>query len=317
MRRIYTVLAIIASTLMFCAPAQALEVVVVGDSFAAGEGGDNKPGFIPEPYKYYLPGQLTTCKRTVSAAGYRLANELKADSLKFVACGGAKVDNVLNTGQHGEPAQVTAISTSTDVLPITIGGNDLGFSPLLQRGFTGTLAASSPEVTAANVALSTTLPASLDALFADIKSRIGSQTKVLVTGYPYLPPKTGAIGPLCAAYLTASERDVVINLEDRLNLALKDAVSRTADPRFTFVDPTATASPFLVKDAILTLPLFGYNATFGSWGRDACNLSPYNGFNTIRLGVGNQNNITTTGAFHPNIWGHYYYLRQLRPYVGL
>lgn len=59
-------------------------------------------------------------------------SDLELNLTAFVACSGATTANITSTGQWGEPKQLDALSDSTDVVTLTIGGNDVGFGDVLQ-----------------------------------------------------------------------------------------------------------------------------------------------------------------------------------------
>jgi hypothetical protein len=84
--------------------------IALGDSFAAGDG-------VAPPF---VPGGAA-CHR--APAAYPLLYDAKAE---FWACSGAQITTVLNTGQHGEPAQITHLTPATRMISLTIGGNDTG-----------------------------------------------------------------------------------------------------------------------------------------------------------------------------------------------
>lgn len=315
MKRIITVLVVATAGFMLLASSSAQaafytpkEVVSIGDSFASGDGADVVPGGVPNP-AYYEQGTFTTCRRSSQAAGKQLAADLHAQS-KFVACSGATTANILTTGQFEEPAQIQAVTPSASHVTLTIGGNDIGFSPIVARTVGGELTATSPEIVNANTVMDTTLPHNLNSVLSAIKSRIGSRTQVLVTGYPYIPPKSGPIGPQCAAYITPAERDVIIQLEDKLNSTIRHAVASTNDSRFKYINPTSYNSPFMKRDRVFSIATPTEPSTYGVWGRDACTLNPKSGINPLRFGLNPDGSTSTAGSFHPNIYGQDYY-RQL------
>jgi hypothetical protein len=52
-------------------------------------------------------------------------------SLTDVSCGNATTDNILTTPQKDHPPQIDAVTPDTKLVTITIGGNDVGYVPLL------------------------------------------------------------------------------------------------------------------------------------------------------------------------------------------
>lgn len=100
--------------------------VALGDSFSSGEGN--------EPFEYGTANDgVNECHRNSEAYPRLLAgnSSLSLGSTAFVACSGATTQNVLHGGSADgawhEAPQVDALSEDTDVVTITIGGNDVGF----------------------------------------------------------------------------------------------------------------------------------------------------------------------------------------------
>jgi lysophospholipase L1-like esterase len=96
--------------------------VALGDSFSAGEG-------LPE----FEPGTDTdtnSCHRSYGAYSRLLvATGIAPDPAAFHACSGARVIDLEspNAGSENEPPQIEQLSEFTDVVTMTIGGNDIGF----------------------------------------------------------------------------------------------------------------------------------------------------------------------------------------------
>lgn len=101
-------------------PVEGLDYVALGDSYSAGYGLLPLTG-LPVPQ----------CAQSSSNYPHLLAAELGLN-LTDVTCSGAVTANVLDTPQHpGMTAQSEALSAATDIVTITIGGNDLGFSDII------------------------------------------------------------------------------------------------------------------------------------------------------------------------------------------
>lgn len=102
--------------LALAVPAAALpsapSVLVLGDSYASGEG---------------LPTAEGPCgTETERSWGALVAEGLGAGDLQLLACSGAEVADVTTGGPLGRPAQL-AEATSADLVFLTLAGNDLGF----------------------------------------------------------------------------------------------------------------------------------------------------------------------------------------------
>ena len=98
--------------------------VAIGDSFSSGQG--------DEPFDD--SSARTGCNR--SKHGYPIVfatqeSTVHSKSMTFVACSGATSQELAVTGRDGEAPQVLWLSQSTQLVTVTIGGNDVGFGPIL------------------------------------------------------------------------------------------------------------------------------------------------------------------------------------------
>jgi lysophospholipase L1-like esterase len=125
-RRFLGMVAMIAGSWFVCAtPATAAtgiagdSYVAMGDSYAAGEGIGTTTG---AP----VPG----CDQSGQDYPHQVAARLGLQ-LTDVSCAGAVTGNIdttpQRTGSGTAPLQDTALTASTDLVTVTIGGNDLGF----------------------------------------------------------------------------------------------------------------------------------------------------------------------------------------------
>ena len=102
--------------------------VALGDSFASGEG-------LP-PYEPGTDTAVNQCHRSAAQSYPELLEDRRLprfDRLTSVACSGALtaalVANVPD--RSDEPAQVAALTERTRTVTVTVGGNDIGFAPVL------------------------------------------------------------------------------------------------------------------------------------------------------------------------------------------
>jgi lysophospholipase L1-like esterase len=99
--------------------------------------------------------------------------------LAYQACLGATIRNV-------ERDQLGALGPATTHVSLTVGGNDIGFTPVLvEAAKPSWMADSDPVLDAALVVLRTELPERLAGLLATIRTR-APQADVVVTAYPVL-----------------------------------------------------------------------------------------------------------------------------------
>ncbi|MGH3785962.1 MAG: SGNH/GDSL hydrolase family protein [Pseudonocardiaceae bacterium] len=97
--------------------------VALGDSYAAGPG---IPVLRPDPIG---------CHRSTSSYPALVATALRADETTDVSCSGARTDNMTVAQQVPlgiNPPQFDALRPDTDLVTLTIGGNDIGFSDIFQ-----------------------------------------------------------------------------------------------------------------------------------------------------------------------------------------
>ena len=93
-----------------------LNYVAMGSSFAAG------PGIPPAQ-----PGSgASACARSQNNYAGIVARDLGAN-LSDATCSGATTANVLTDPQAGQPPQIQAVTSATQLVTVTIGGNDVDY----------------------------------------------------------------------------------------------------------------------------------------------------------------------------------------------
>jgi lysophospholipase L1-like esterase len=146
--------------------AETLNYAALGDSYSSGVGAS--------PYDLDA-----SCQRSSRSYPPVWSAEHHSTSFEFLACSGAKTADVLAT-------QISALRPSADLVTITIGGNDAGFSPVL---WTCTVATSdrtcNAAVDAAEAFARFVLPSRLARTYAAIR-RAAPHARVIVLGYPRL-----------------------------------------------------------------------------------------------------------------------------------
>lgn len=96
-------------------PAHGGRYVALGSSFAAG------PGIAPSATE--RPAKSRQSRRNYP---HLVARRCGFD-LVDVTSSGATVENVLRSPQHGRPPQITAVTARTELVTVTVGGNDIGY----------------------------------------------------------------------------------------------------------------------------------------------------------------------------------------------
>jgi lysophospholipase L1-like esterase len=170
MRRVRQVLAAIAGvglTLAVLPHAVAMggtAYVALGDSYSAGVGSGS-----------YISSS-GSCLRSTLAYPQLWANAHSPASYVSVACSGAKTTDVSAT-------QLSALSASTTLVSISVGGNDVGFSKVMEDCVLDGTTTCVNEVNAAENQARTVLPGALDTLYGQIHAR-APYALVVVVGYP-------------------------------------------------------------------------------------------------------------------------------------
>ncbi|WAL66815.1 SGNH/GDSL hydrolase family protein [Amycolatopsis cynarae] len=189
------------------ADAATTDYVALGDSYSSGVGAGS-----------YLDS--SSCKRSANAYPELYANASGA-SLSFQACSGAKTSDVLNN-------QVGALNSGTDLVSISIGGNDAGFSGVMQDCILGGDSGCQTAVTNAENYVATTLPGLLDKVYSTIKAK-APNAKVVVLGYPHFYK----IGGSCIVGLSDTSRSYINGGADALDTVIKKEATNAG---FTFAD---------------------------------------------------------------------------------
>ncbi|MBS1869969.1 MAG: SGNH/GDSL hydrolase family protein [Actinobacteria bacterium] len=150
--------------LLAAAAASADNYVALGDSYSSGVGTKS----------FYE----TTCKRSEYAYPRLIARDRSGTSLTFKACSGATTSSVTSE-------QLSALSSTTNIVTITVGGNDAGFGPIVTSCALPWPWSCEAELTEAERFVTTTLPGRLSTLYAAIRSRAPNAT-VIALDYPRL-----------------------------------------------------------------------------------------------------------------------------------
>ena len=195
------------------ANSSSVQYVALGDSYAAGQGGGS---------------YLNSCLQTANGYPELLDSKNRIHLRTNEACSGATTSDVAKK-------QLTALNRATELVTLTVGGNDLDVSGVARACTTGTQTDDCREaIDAAFVALEG-LDDSLTELYADVADA-APNARIVVTGYPYLfgLPTLGCdptVDVICA----------INNATTALNATIQQAVSVTAqdpDVNIVYVDVT-------------------------------------------------------------------------------
>lgn len=203
-----------------------LDYVALGDSYSAGSG------ILPLD-----PDARVACLRTTVNYPKIVADDLGAD-LTDVTCGAAQTSHLTEAQYPRVPAQLDALNAETDLVTLTIGGNDNStfIGAILACGSAGALTAGrgnpcertygdhfTRQVT------ESTYPAVRQAL-QDVRDRAPG-ARVAILGYPWIVPAQDG----CFAKLPIARGD--IPYLRHLQATLNGVIERAAhDTGATFVD---------------------------------------------------------------------------------
>ena len=173
---------------------QPVVYAALGDSFSAGVGTG----------RYDLGGGPCLRRSLAYPQLWALGHQVR--SLTFLACSGARTSQV-------RAQQVPHVPRDADLVTVTTGGNDIGFSPVLG---TCTLAVKDSTCTVAvrlaEVAAATLVPVQLATTLVAIR-RAAPHARIVVLGYPRLFEP----GPCRAGVPDAARRKAINDGTDLLN----------------------------------------------------------------------------------------------------
>ncbi|MFD7624655.1 SGNH/GDSL hydrolase family protein [Streptomyces sp. NPDC059851] len=187
--------------------------VALGDSYSSGVGAGN------------YDSSSGACKRTNRAYPALWAAVNSPQTFAFTACSGARTGDVLS-GQLGP------LNPGTDLVSITIGGNDAGFADVMTTCVLQSESTCVNRINQAKAYVDSTLPGQLDQVYGAIRGRAPA-ARVVVLGYPRFYKLNGT----CVAGLTEGERSAINGAADHLNAAIS---KRATAHGFTFA-PVAGA----------------------------------------------------------------------------
>ncbi len=203
----------LAATLIFAAPAAAVKYVALGDSYSSGTG----------TRSYYDSG----CQKSTTSYPYLLRNLHPTWTFVHAACSGATTSSLLSS-------QIGSVTSDTNWVTYTIGGNDAGFASVLTECAQPSWSSNCDgAINNAQNFINNTLPGRLDQVNNAIKSR-APNAKVIALDYPRVFNGTD-----CNAFTWFSGSEMT-----RLN--------QTADLLRTKISQAATraGANFLARDVI-------------------------------------------------------------------
>jgi lysophospholipase L1-like esterase len=203
--------ALAAAALPVLAPAaasaqSAVHYVALGDSYSSGVGAGS-----------YI-GSSGSCDRSTDAYPALWDSANQPATYVSEACSGATIATVLSS-------QLSALSAATTLVSITVGGNDVGFSSVME---TCVLSSTSTCVSAVNKAeslVASQLPGELDSVLNAIKMDAPS-ARVVVLDYPELYDLSAS--SWCIG-LSRTDRTDLNQGADQLDSQIQAAAARHGD----------------------------------------------------------------------------------------
>ncbi|MEU2025268.1 SGNH/GDSL hydrolase family protein [Streptomyces sp. NPDC016469] len=192
--------------------ASSVDYVALGDSYSSGVGSGS-----------YI-GSSGDCKRSTLAYPSLWASAHAPASFSFTACSGARTGDVIAN-------QLGPLNSSTDLVSISIGGNDAGFSDVMTTCVLQSETTCLNRIATARSYVDTTLPGKLNSVYDAIEAKAPA-AHVVVLGYP----RFYKIGGSCVVGLSDKVRSAINGAADYLNAA---TAKRAADHGFSFGDVTS------------------------------------------------------------------------------
>ncbi len=146
--------------------ASTVHYVALGDSYSSGVGAGD------------YDSSSGNCDRSANAYPEQWADGNAPASFTSVACSGATTSDVLSS-------QVPALSASTTLVSITIGGNDAGFSSVMETCVLESDSSCLSAISSAESFIASTLPGRLNTVLRTIRTDAPS-AKIVVLDYPDL-----------------------------------------------------------------------------------------------------------------------------------
>lgn len=211
--------------ILAASPASAsVNYVALGDSYSSGLGAGN-----------YISSS-GSCYRSYNAYPQLWASANAPSSYQFVACSGAKTTDVISS-------QLSYLNSSTTLISMTIGGNDVGFSSTMETCVLGTTSDCVSAIDTSESEMQTQLPGELDTLYSDIRSH-APNAHVVVLGYPELYDLS--LSQYCAG-LSTTDRTDLNQAADELDSAIQKQVANYSG--FTYADVKSAFSGHEICDS--------------------------------------------------------------------
>lgn len=186
----------------------ATNYVALGSSYAAGLGlGDT------------INGSPDVCRRGSGSYPRLLAKQLGA-RLVDATCSGSTAEQILSVGQEGIPPQINAVKSDTDLVTITVGGNDLGYAGDMMQ-VAGLLGGLKGPLTSAESRPYARLEATIISVLKEIRRR-APKARIVVATYPDVVPEKGTCDKLD---MNLHQAQIFRAIAERLAATTREAAS--------------------------------------------------------------------------------------------
>jgi hypothetical protein len=265
----------------------AYRYVALGDSYASGEG--------LSPYESGSDTSSDQCHRSTRSYPFLLHNELAFGAFHDYACSGATTDKISTFAQYAPEGVSQAFHkplTHAQLVTVTVGGDDLGFSADLAYCFKHTYCQRDQSFVAGINADFAALPAKLDDAYDQIRRHKRKHATIIVLGYPRIFPtiKSHQQCQIIHGHFGLGYEDSEQDYFNHKALVLDHIVAAAAARAgFLFVSP---ASAFL--------------------GHAQCDPSPWlNG-----ISIREDGHFTSKASFHPNTEGQRQFANLIETFIA-
>ena len=180
--------------------------VALGDSYSAGVGAGSSVS------------SSGSCDRSVHAYSALWDTAHDPASYTSVACSGATAGSVISS-------QLQALSSTTTLVSVTVGGNDVGFSSVMETCVLSSTSTCVQAITAAEAEIASQLPGELNSVLAGIRAD-APIARVVVLDYPELYDLSRSAG--CIG-LSTTDRTDLDQAADDLDGQIQAAADRYGD----------------------------------------------------------------------------------------
>lgn len=277
-----------------------LRYVALGDSFSSGEGlgeDDDNPYFAPSGD----PNANSKCHRHLEAYPglFRFPGVL-APQLDFFACTGAETKNVYKAPQKKKRETLTQlardqVNPNTEMVSLTIGGNDMGFGKVLFKCVVIPAFACERFIRGGLDRDLKRLRPRLNATIDAIQAKTGSRASIFVLGYPHLFPAK-------QKHQNCKKLRIVTGLSAREQRFLRQMVGRVR----------GVTARVMAKQGVHYVDVIGSRKKPGLFtGHEICGpkedwINGLTGLPPVKKGP---------GSFHPNFAGHAGYAQALTRFI--